>query len=99
MCEKNMGIDRGELNGVDGFFAIHLWNDYKKKKKKKSLETLLVYNIEDVVNLEILIVKAYNEKIQETPFSRSHQIPLPDVPDIPFRADPGTVKRIQRWFV
>ena len=27
-CEKKAGIDRGDLEGVDGYFAVLLWNDY-----------------------------------------------------------------------
>ncbi|SLM31505.1 conserved hypothetical protein [Desulfamplus magnetovallimortis] len=95
-CEKKMGIRRGELDGVDGFFAVLLWSDYIRRKNIKALETLLAYNIEDVINLEILMVKAYNMKIMDTPFSASHSIPLPKAPDIPFRADPETIKRLKR---
>jgi len=48
-CEKLMGIDRGELDGIDGLFGIKLWFDYLENKNEKALETLLAYNIEDVV--------------------------------------------------
>ena len=27
-CEQQLGIHRDCLDGVDGYFAIHLWNDY-----------------------------------------------------------------------
>jgi uncharacterized protein YprB with RNaseH-like and TPR domain len=59
-CEKKAGIYRGELDGIDGFFAVLLWNDYQKNKSPESLETLLAYNIQDVVNLEFLMVLSYN---------------------------------------
>ena len=96
-CEKKMGINRGDLDGVDGFFAVHLWKDYLKNDNTGALETLLAYNIEDVVNLEILMVKAYNQKIEDTPFADSHRIPLPVLPKIPFEADIATVERIRQW--
>lgn len=96
-CERKLGLDRGDLDGVDGYFAVLLWKDYKKSRDKKVLETLLAYNIEDVVNLEILMVKAYNLKLKETPFSKTHGLCLPKRPEIPFSADVGTVKRIRRF--
>lgn len=98
-CEKKMGINRGDLDGVDGFFAVHLWNDYRRNDNLAALETLLAYNIEDVVNLETLMVKAYNMNIQETPFKASHTIPLPVLPEFPFTPDLATVKRIRKQFV
>jgi uncharacterized protein YprB with RNaseH-like and TPR domain len=94
-CEKKAGIDRGELEGVDGFFAVLLWNDFQRNKSLKSLETLLAYNIQDVVNLEFLMVLSYNLKLKETPFVQSHQLAFPSCPDIPFKADLETVSRIR----
>ena len=62
MCEIALGLDRGDLDGVDGSFAVLLWLDYQENKNEKALETLLAYNIEDVVKLETLMVMAYNMK-------------------------------------
>ncbi len=95
-CERALGICRGSLDGVDGYFAVLLWYDYLRNGNEKALETLIAYNIEDVVNLEALMVKAYNMKIKNTPFSASHRLSPPDVPKMPFRADPVTVERIRR---
>lgn len=95
-CEKQLGLDRGELDGVDGWFAVHLWDDYHRNGNMAALETLLAYNIEDVVNLETLMVTAYNLKLRETPFSASHQLPLPRRPAVPFKADRETINRIRR---
>ena len=94
-CEKKAGIDRGELEGVDGYFAVLLWNDFQRNKSLKSLETLLAYNIQDVVNLETLMVLSYNLKLKETPFVQSHQLAFPSCPDIPFKADLETISRIR----
>ena len=55
-CEKMLGLDRAELAGVDGFFAVLLWNDYLERGDRRSLETLLAYNVLDAVNLERLMV-------------------------------------------
>jgi uncharacterized protein len=97
-CEKKLGLDRGELEGVDGFFAVLLWEDFQNHGNDRALETLLAYNIQDVVNLEVLLVMAYNLKIQQTPFARSHQIALPTPPQVPFRADGKTISRLMRQY-
>lgn len=67
-CERQLGISRGDLEDVDGFFAVVLWNDYQRHQNAKTLETLLAYNIQDVLNLEALLVMAYNAKLRDTPF-------------------------------
>lgn len=95
-CEKKAGIDRGDLEGVDGYFAVFLWNEYQRNKNHKALETLLAYNIQDVVNLEMLMVLSYNLKLKETPFNESHLLALPSSPEIPLQADLETIDRIKR---
>jgi uncharacterized protein YprB with RNaseH-like and TPR domain len=97
-CERQLGIGRtGSLADVDGFFAVLLWNDYKNKRNEKSLETLLSYNIEDVLNLEYLMIQAYNKKIKDIPLKLdSLDIPLP--PDNPFEIDAATVTRIKAQY-
>nr|WP_321398524.1 ribonuclease H-like domain-containing protein [uncultured Desulfobacter sp.] len=94
-CEKALGLDRGDLDGVDGYFAVFLWHEYRKNNNEKALETLLAYNIEDVVNLETLMVLAYNMKLKETPFSATHALPIPRIPEIPFKPDLETIDRIK----
>jgi uncharacterized protein len=94
-CERSFGIDRDGLAGVDGFFAVLLWNDYLKSGDPKALETLLAYNIQDVVNLETLLVLAYNLKLKETPFHDDLRLPMPQAPKLPFAADPATINRIR----
>ena len=94
-CERQLGIGRtGSLAEVDGFFAVLLWQDYKKKRKIKSLETLLAYNIEDVVNLEYLMITAYNKKLDSIPLPINKLI-YPTTPDNPFTIDPDTVNRLK----
>jgi hypothetical protein len=94
-CEKKAGIERGELEGVDGYFAVLLWHDYQRNRNQKALETLLAYNIQDVVNLEFLMVLSYNLKLKETPFTASHQLAPPFWPEIQFKADLETIQRIR----
>jgi hypothetical protein len=80
---------------VDGYFAVLLWREYQKRKNEKALETLLAYNIQDVLNLETLLVMAYNLKLKATPFARSHTLPLPECQANPFRPDEATVQRVR----
>lgn len=96
-CEKKLGISRNELEGVDGYFAVLLWKEYKRNKNIKALETLLAYNIEDVVNLEKLIIHAYNLNLANTPFADFLKIDLPQSTiDIPFKADNSLIDKIRR---
>jgi hypothetical protein len=98
-CEKALGLDRGDLDGVDGYFAVLLWHEYQKNNNEKALETLLAYNIEDVVNLETLMVMAYNMKLKDTPFNGTHALPLPRMPEIPFKPDLDTIDRIKTQMI
>ena len=95
-CEARLGIDRGELEGVDGFFAVHLWHEYKRRGNKRALETLLAYNIEDVLNLEKLLTFAYNRKLEETPFHPSQVLSLPEKRPNPFKVDVETIRTLKK---
>ncbi len=95
-CEKKLGLDRKELDGVDGFFAVLLWREFVREGNRAALETLLAYNIEDVVNLETLMVMAYNLNLQDTPFPADLRLPLPQRPQVPFAADAETIQRIRK---
>ncbi|MEE9268698.1 MAG: ribonuclease H-like domain-containing protein [Candidatus Krumholzibacteria bacterium] len=97
-CEKQIGIDRGDLEGLDGYFAVILWNDFIRNRNERALETLLAYNVEDVVNLEALMIHAYNRKLGATPFGLSGRYPLPTSPQIPFKPDAATINRLRRAF-
>ncbi|MCL4178074.1 MAG: ribonuclease H-like domain-containing protein [Verrucomicrobia bacterium] len=93
-CERALGLDRGDLANVDGFFAVLLWHDFKRHRNPQALETLLAYNIRDVVNLEPLLVKAYNLKAAQTPFGPGVALRLPVPPPEPFHAHAPTVNRL-----
>ncbi len=97
VCEEKLGIAREELEGIDGFFAVLLWNDFKARKNEKALETLLAYNVVDTVNLQTLMFKAYNMKLRETPFLQTHQRAVPKCPQNPFTPDMKTIRRIRGW--
>ncbi len=57
--EPRFGINRpNEVNGMDGYMAVLLWQRYQRGDKG-ALELLLTYNREDVVNLEVLMDAAF----------------------------------------
>jgi uncharacterized protein YprB with RNaseH-like and TPR domain len=95
-CERQLGLDRKDLADVDGWFAVLLWDDFKRKKNPKALETLLAYNTCDVVNLETLMVMAYNLNLASTPFRATHLLAPPAPPEAPFKADRETINRL-KW--
>ncbi|MCE5334381.1 MAG: ribonuclease H-like domain-containing protein [Desulfobacteraceae bacterium] len=96
-CEKQLGLDRAELDGVDGYFAVLLWQEYLATRNPKALETLLAYNIADTVNLENLMVQAYNLKLEQTPFT-GLRLPLPEPPTVRFLPDTGLVSELKDRF-
>ncbi|CAG34731.1 ribonuclease H-like domain-containing protein [Desulfotalea psychrophila] len=93
-CEKQIGIDRGDLDGINGCFAITLWRAYQLQGDQAALQTLVAYNIEDSVNLERLMVEAYNRKLLATPFAAEMSLPSPKLPVLPFQADRDCIRRL-----
>lgn len=61
--EEKFSINRGSLRGVDGYYAVLLWRYYRNMGDKRALETLLAYNVEDVLNLGELSRIAFNLKL------------------------------------
>ena len=58
--EKQMGIARSdETEGLSGLDAIYLWRRFLRGEDN-ALKTLIAYNKEDVVNLEVLAQIAYD---------------------------------------
>ncbi len=95
-CERQLGLDRGDLDGIDGYFAVLLWRDFRRSGDERALQTLLAYNAADVVNLEVLMVRAYNMKVADTLFAGTHSLDCPASPELPFQPDMPTVERIRR---
>ena len=91
-CERQLSMDRGDLNDIDGFFAVLLWDEYQRTGDQKALDTLLAYNIQDTVTLENLVVTAYNMKLKDTPpFYETCLIRESTPPVNPFSADLVTI--------
>jgi len=67
--ERQLGMEReGPLREVDGYMAVRLWQEYMRGNKA-ALETLIRYNLEDVVGLKSLAERAYNMAIKGLPIS------------------------------
>ncbi len=93
-CERLLGVGRKGLEEIDGQMAVLLWREYARTRDRKALETLLAYNVQDVLNLEPLMVEAYNRKLQDTPFVLTHRLPAPEPVANPHAADPELVRRL-----
>ena len=91
--EKRMGLERpGLVSQLDGWCAVVLWR-YYERGERGALETLLHYNLEDVVHLPALLAKVYNTSIQQLPFP-VEPVRLPDPPPIPFQPDESIMLRV-----
>lgn len=95
-AEKLLGIKRGTLDGVDGALAVLLWREFERYHDRKALQTLLAYNIEDTVNLERLLVEAYNRNLQLLHQDRAWQLELPTPPELPYHPDLETIMKIEQ---
>jgi uncharacterized protein YprB with RNaseH-like and TPR domain len=83
--ERQFGIGRqGSLGDVDGFMAVLLWREYRRGNRA-ALDTLIRYNLEDVVNLRYLADQVYNLHLARLPLSleslpEPEKYPLDDLP-------------------
>lgn len=80
---------------MDGYFAVLLWHEYERHGDSRALETLLAYNIEDVVNLEHLMHESYNLKLACTPFAGDMRLSVPPRPEVPFAPDQAVLRSIR----
>ena len=95
-CEQALGLDRGDAAGLDGMFAVLLWHEYDTTGDPAALETLLAYNAADAVNLELLMVHAFNTLARdETPFGPEMRVPDPVLPHVEHAADAALVRRLK----
>lgn len=96
-CERQLGLARPGMEGMDGWVAVLLWREHQRKQDARALESLLAYNVQDTLNLETLMVEAYNRKLAElegVPFAAGYRLSAPAVAHNPFTADPETVRRV-----
>ncbi len=64
--EKLLGISRGDdTKGLTGFDAVRLWKQYERGNQE-SLEKLIKYNREDIVNLKTIVELTYPKMVEKT---------------------------------
>lgn len=95
--ERRLGYGRTDLADVDGYFAVLLWREWRRTRDEDVLETLVAYNVQDVLTLEPLMVHAHNEKVRETPFSHL-ALEVPPLFENPFRAHRHVIERVRAGF-
>ena len=95
-CEAQLDVNRGDLEDIDGLFAVVLWKAYLRNGDAKALETLRAYNLQDAINLEPLMVTAYNLKLRQTPFYERLQLPMPAIFPNPIPAHRSAIERYRR---
>lgn len=78
-CEQLLGIRRQVPEDMNGFEAVHLWYAHRVGDAT-ALPKLLAYNSQDVLSLELLLIKAYNVSMRRYPLFRP--LPLPKQPRI-----------------
>jgi len=90
--ERSLGLEReGPVALLDGWCAVLLWQ-YHQQGEAGALETLLRYNLEDVIHLPTLLATVYNARIQRLPFTLSPMTPSP-LCLIPFGFNPTLISR------
>lgn len=97
--EHYFGMDRGDAEGLDGYFAVLLWNEYEMHGDERALETLLAYNVLDSVNLENLMVRGYNMHIERFPQHDLKPVSERPEPLNPFRAHREVVNAIRSKYM
>lgn len=65
--ERRLGLGReGNLGDIDGFMAVKLWQEHRRGSTT-ALDTLIRYNLEDVVGLKAIVERVYNMSVQRLP--------------------------------
>ena len=93
-AEKQFGVHRGILDGIDGSAAVWLWDRYLHRGDERALETLLSYNTEDVRYLPLLLTECYNRRAANTPFGREIALPVPQLAQNPYRPDHELIEQL-----
>ena len=95
-CEMQLGMDRGDLEDIDGFFAVVLWKAYLRNRDERALKTLLAYNLQDAINLEALMITAFNMSIERTGFHHGATLPMAASPKNPLQVHRPTISKYRR---
>lgn len=97
-CEKALGLGRDELDGVDGYFAVLLWRRYQDlggQAADAALQTLLAYNVEDVLSLAPLLRHAADKLLAASPFAGVVELPGCQPVANPHQPDIALVRKLK----
>ena len=93
--EAQLGLEReGALKEANGFMAILLWREYQRGNRA-ALDTLVRYNLEDVVNLQYLADLVYNEALAKLPIS-VESLPIHPKYEVDTPFDPDLIHYLRR---
>lgn len=94
--EVQMGLEReGLLKEADGFLAVLLWREYQRGNRA-ALDTLVRYNLEDVVNLQYIADTVYNEAAARLPI-KVKLLPVHEKFSVDTPFDPDLIQRLRRF--
>ena len=74
-CEKELGYKRQASTDITGLDAVELWRRYDECCDERALNILIGYNCEDVLSLEWLLIRAYNESMSGFPSISRRRLP------------------------
>ncbi len=94
VAERRIGLDRGELTGLDGADAVRLWRMWEDGERG-ARDTLVRYNAEDVASLPAIAEFVYDRMIDLLPIPVPEMEPWPraDIDHLPF--DPAVISRLR----
>ncbi|OLS12120.1 MAG: hypothetical protein RBG13Loki_4278, partial [Promethearchaeota archaeon CR_4] len=101
--EIKLGINRGTLAQVSGDAAVSLWQAWRRTGERRYRDTLVAYNIEDTVYLDLLLRHAYNRLLQQeaVPFPPvplpENPAPRPIAPDVETLAELSAIPSMDPW--
>lgn len=95
-CEQALGLGRGELDGVDGYFAVVLWQWWRARGDPRALDTLCAYNAADVLSLEQLLAHGVNQQLTHLPFGDVPALQAGLAPRNPYQASPVLLDELRR---
>ncbi len=98
--EKRLHFDRENLEGINGKSAIYFWEMYKETKDQRYLNTLLAYNVADVLFLPS-ILKIFTEKLRQKRNLPVKKMDLNQIattlPSIPFETSLEVIEEGLQW--
>jgi uncharacterized protein YprB with RNaseH-like and TPR domain len=95
VAERRIGLDRGELTGLDGADAVRLWRMWEGGERG-ARDTLIRYNAEDVASLPAIAEFVYDRMVDLLPIAvpALDSWPRADIDHLLF--DPAVIAKLRR---